>query len=158
MGSLNYSTLVINDDPRAVGRITEVASALGESVAVVDSWDSFLGVYSPEVRCIVIELSMPAFCGIEVLRHLARVDCRATLVLTTDVSADLLRLAQQLATALGLVVADTLMAPYESGRLQAAMIAATDPAVPSRVRQAACAPCNAEAAQDRGGSSVRGGH
>jgi len=157
MGILSYSTLIINDDPRAVSRLTEVASALGESVAVVDSWDSFLGVYSPEMRCLVIELSMPSFCGIEVLRYLANTECRATLVLTTDVSPDLLRLAQKLATALGLVVAATLMAPFESDRLQEALIAATDPAALLQARQRRPAPCGVEAANDCGASSVGGG-
>jgi len=152
MGTLSYSTLIINDSPAAVGGITEVASALGESVAVVDSWESFLGVYTPEVRCIVLELSMPAFCGIEVLRHLADTGCRSTLVLTTDMSPDLLRLAQKLAIALGLVVADTLMAPFEIDRLQAAMIAATDPAAQSRAQQRSCEPC-----EPCGASSVGGG-
>jgi len=141
MGSLSYSTLVINDDTRAVGRITEIASALGESVAVVDRRERFLDVYSPEVRCIVLELSMPSFCGIEVIRFLAETNCRAALVLTTDMSPDLLRLAGKLATALGLAVIDSLLAPYEQERLQTALITATDPAAVARLRpQSAASP------------------
>jgi len=151
MGSLSYSTLVINDDMRAVGRITEIASALGESVAVVDCRESFLGVYTPEVRCIVLELSMPSFCGVEVIRFLAETNCRAALVLTTDMSPDLLRLAGKLATALGLAVADSLLAPYEQERLQSALITATDPAAVARLRPQPVEPLAMGAATVRGG-------
>ena len=154
MASLNYSTLIVNDNAQAVGSIAEVASVLGESVAVVDSWESFHGVYSPAVRCIVLELSMPAFCGIEVLRHLSESRSRAALVLTTDMSEDLLDLAEKLATAFGLIVVDRLLAPFETERLQQAMIAATDPASVSRRQRQVSAPPTPD---DCGAASVRGG-
>jgi len=136
MGSFNYSTLIVNDDPDAVDRIAGIASALGESVAVVDNRESFLKLYTPTLRCIVLELSMPRFCGVEIIRHLADTRCRATLVLTTGSSPDLLHLARKLAVALGITVADVLVKPFELDRVRAAMINATDPAVPGGSGQA----------------------
>ena len=134
MESSRYSTIVVNPHQETVQRIASIASALGEAVTVVDSKEQFLAVYSPSVRCIVLEVSTPNFCGVDVIRHLGDTNCQAALVLTTDSSPDLLNLAWKLATALGIVVADVLLKPLDGDRLQQALIAATDPAVLAKLR------------------------
>ncbi len=134
MDSSIYSTIIVNPHEETVQRIASIASALGESVAVVDSKEQFLAVYSSNVRCIVLEVSTPNFCGIEVIRHLGETHCQAALVLTTDISPDLLNLAWKLATAMGIVVADVLLKPLSAERLQEALIAATDPGVLAKLR------------------------
>ena len=113
MSGGNYSALIINDEIETADMIADVAESLGQSVVTVNDRQGFLDAYMPSVKCIVLELSMPDLDGIEVIRHLAETGCRASLVLTTDISQDLLGIARNLANALGFVVSDTLLKPFE---------------------------------------------
>ncbi|MGD1880087.1 MAG: hypothetical protein ACFB13_21610 [Kiloniellaceae bacterium] len=105
----------------------------------MDSKDNFLELYTPAVRCIVLDLSLRESCGIEIIRHLAETKCRAPMVLTTPSSSKLLAVARNLAEALGILVVDAVVEPFEVERLRAAMIAATDPAEVARLRSRAAA-------------------
>mgnify|MGYP003700965253 FL=1 len=134
MAKYNYSTIIVSPDDGSIDELVNVASALGESVAVVDSKDSFLAIFGPDVRCIVLEMALPDSSGLEIIRHLAKVGYRGSMVLTTKATEDVMRLAKKLANGYGIVVVDTLTKPIESNHLLQTLIAATDPAALNSLR------------------------
>lgn len=145
MAQYNYSTIVVSPDDGSIDEVVNVASALGESVAVVDSKESFLALYGHDTRCIVLELALPDSSGLEIIRYLAKTGYRGSMVLTTKATEEVMRLAKKLAKGFGIVVVDTLTKPFESDHLLQTLIAATDPAAVNSLREetpepAACAP------------------
>jgi FixJ family two-component response regulator len=145
MAKYNYSTIIVSPDDGSVDELVNVASALGESVAVVDSKESFLAIYGADTRCIILELALPDSSGLEIIRYLAKEGYRGSMVLTTKATEEVMRLAKKLANGYGIVVVDTLTKPFESNHLLQTLIAATDPAAVNSLRgetpePAACAP------------------
>lgn len=147
MGNYGYSTIIVSHDDASLEKVVNVASALGESVAVVDTEESFQALFNPDVRCVVLELHLPDSSCLGIIRMLGHAEYRGALVLTAapQTTLNALNMARRLATGYGIVVLDTLVKPIESERLLDILIDATDPAVVKRKRAdilgpAACSP------------------
>lgn len=131
MKKASHSIIAINHRYEAVQRICEIANEIGQQVAIVNTKEEFINLYSPDTKCISLELSMPGACGFNVIRYLGEQNSRTALILTSSSSSDLLDMAWSLATGLGLRVADTFLKPFDPQRLRRALIAATDPSGPA---------------------------
>lgn len=147
MGNYGYSTLIVGPDDSSLDKVVNVASALGESVAVVETEDGFQALFNTDVRCVVLELHLPDSSCLGIIRRLGHAEYRGSLVLTAapQTTLNALNMARRLATGYGIVVLDTLMKPIDSGQLLETLIDATDPAVVKRRRAdilgpAACRP------------------
>lgn len=131
MKKASHSIIVINHRYETVQRISEIAKEIGQQVAIANTKDEFINIYSPDTRCIALELSMLDPCGFNVIRYLGERNSRTALILTSGTSSDLLDMACGLAAGLGLRVADTFLKPLDPQRLRRALIAATDPSGPA---------------------------
>lgn len=126
MEKANYSIIVVNHRHEAAQRIIRIANELHQEVTAVANKDELVELYSPDVKCIVLELSRPNACGIDVIRYLGEQNCRAELILTTNISSGLLTMAWKLATGMGLTVADMFLKPYDLQRLRRALVSAVE--------------------------------
>jgi len=147
MGNYGYSTIIVSDDNASLETLVNVASALGESVAVVDTEESFQAIFGPDVRCVVLEVTLPRASCLGVIRQLGHNEYRGALVFAAGPSTalDALYIARRLATGYGIAVVDTLVKPIGAEQMLETLIDATDPAVVKRLRDdilrpAACAP------------------
>ena len=147
MDNYGYSTIIVSDDAGALEDVVNVASALGESVAVVDTEDSFRLLYGRHVRCVVLETYLPQSCCLGIIRHLGHNEYRGALVFSAGPKTvlDTHHIARRLAAGYGIAVVDTLVKPIQPDRLLETLINATDPGVVKRLRAdlqgaAACTP------------------
>jgi CheY-like chemotaxis protein len=105
--------MLILDDDHDVGKVIQVmAESLGvEAEFITDSNDFFdqLDKLTPDI--VIIDLSMPKFDGIEIIRLLAARNCRAKIIISSGVGSANLDAARRLATRQGLDVAGVLPKP-----------------------------------------------
>lgn len=136
MGNYGYSTIIVSHDDASLDKVVNVASALGESVAVVETEESFQALYNPDVRCVVLELHLPDSSCLGIIRALGHAEYRGSLVLTAapQTTLNALNMARRLATGYGIVVLDTLVKPIDTELLLDTLIDATNPAVVKRMR------------------------
>ena len=136
MGDYGYSTIIVSDEAASLDGLVNVASALGESVAVVDTEEAFRSLYGPHVRCVVLEVYLPDSSCLGIIRHLGHNEYRGALVFSADprTALNALCMARRLATGYGIAVVDTLVKPLDPEQLLETLIEATDPAVVKRLR------------------------
>jgi FixJ family two-component response regulator len=136
MGNYDYSTIIVSNDAASLEDVVNVASALGESVAVVDTEDSFRALYSRQVRCVVLETYLPQSCCLGIIRHLGHNKYRGSLVFSAGPKTVLNThtIARRLAAGYGIAVIDTLVKPIQPEQLLETLINATDPGVVKRLR------------------------
>jgi len=117
--------LVVDDEPDIGDFISTVALTMGLSCVVTTDATSFLGQLTPATSLILLDLVMPHVDGIELLRVLAKQDCKAGIVLMSGVGSRVLETAEQLAQALGLSVVGHLSKPFRIQKLQRMLASAT---------------------------------
>ncbi|HEY0586516.1 MAG TPA: EAL domain-containing response regulator [Pseudoduganella sp.] len=72
----------------------------------------------PPVNIALMDLTLPGMDGLEVIRRLAEIDCRAGIIILASQSADVLFSVETMAEAYGLDVLGSSAKPIASGRLQ----------------------------------------
>jgi EAL domain-containing protein (putative c-di-GMP-specific phosphodiesterase class I)/CheY-like chemotaxis protein len=73
---------------------------------------------NPPVDIALMDLTLPGMDGLEVIRRLAEIDCRAGIIILASQSADVLFSVETMAEAYGLDVLGSSAKPMTSGRLQ----------------------------------------
>lgn len=112
--------LLIIDDEREIGEyIRTVAEDMGYTVTVTETADAFRAAYkSFDPTHIMIDIVMPDIDGIELLRELAKLGCRAKVLVMSGYSDKYLDSAEKLSDAYGLRNIDRLTKPIRLGKLR----------------------------------------
>lgn len=110
--------LVIDDDSDIGEFIKAAAEQLGLRCTTVTSAKTISQEFSPEITLILLDLMMPEMDGIEALRLLSQLGCKAPIVLMSGISKRVLETAVKLARALGLEIAGQLQKPFRLVELE----------------------------------------
>ena len=112
--------LVIDDEPGICEFVKEVAEANGFEVAIAQDHQEFQASYrSFKPSLIVLDLMMPEVDGIELLRFLAKEECRAQILLASGLDTRVLSTAKRLGASQGLNMLGTLQKPIILDDLEA---------------------------------------
>lgn len=110
------------DDEVEIGEfIAIVAQTMDFRCISVTNTADFIAMLSPEVTLIMIDLMMPEMDGIELLRLLGKLSCKAWVVLMSEIEKRALETADELAKSLGLSVVGQLQKPFRVEELKAAL-------------------------------------
>jgi EAL domain-containing protein (putative c-di-GMP-specific phosphodiesterase class I)/CheY-like chemotaxis protein len=115
----SQNILVIDDEIDVGNLIVAAAEAMGQHCIATTDPAAFLDALTPTTSLIVLDLMMPGMDGVELLRLLARQECRAGIVLMSGVGNRVLESAEQLAKTLGLLIVGHLNKPFRLKELQA---------------------------------------
>lgn len=117
-GHAHPTLLIIDDDPRVAKGIER---SLHGRAQFLSSTDGYIGRElansRDDVDLLVLDLTMPHYDAIELLKDLHEDGVRLPIVLMSGWSAGLLSTVSSLATALGFTVLDAVEKPFESVRL-----------------------------------------
>jgi signal transduction histidine kinase/ActR/RegA family two-component response regulator len=83
------TVLVVDDNPRVLGAVSQLVGALGYSVLTAGSGQEALRVYDDNhtrIHCILLDLTMPDMDGIETMSRLRAIDPKAKVVLSSGYS------------------------------------------------------------------------
>ena len=111
--------LVIDDEPAITALIRRTAEPCGYEVVETSETEAFkkqLGALKPKVIC--LDLAMPGFDGIEILRFLARRQCASQLLIISGFDPVMVQSALRLGEALGLNMAGTFSKPIDIVKLR----------------------------------------
>lgn len=112
--------LVLDDDPIVSNIIAMLAQDIGMQAQTVDCADElFAAMVSWAPTHVSVDLKMPGLDGVETLARMARLDCRAGIVIVSGVDARVLESAQRVAREHDLVVLGTLRKPFNHAELKA---------------------------------------
>jgi DNA-binding response OmpR family regulator len=121
--------LIVDDEPAMARLIQRIAKSCGYEVTVThDSEDFMDALVTGEPDAIALDLSLPDVDGVELLRFLATIKCRAKILIISGFDARVLETSGRLGEARGLNIVGTLMKPVRAAELRAA-IEALDVAV-----------------------------
>lgn len=109
--------LVVDDDPAVSEFVRKVAEQANFEATAITEPAQFREAYRVVPDVIVLDLLMPGTDGVEIIRYLADMDCRARLVLISGLDIAVLHAAQQLAFERGLNVVATLAKPFQVAEL-----------------------------------------
>jgi DNA-binding response OmpR family regulator len=111
--------LIIDDEPSIEALIRRAGEASGYEVVGTSDPDLFRKeVLSRHPRVICLDLGMPDFDGVEVLRFLAEQECRSRLLIISGLDAQMIETVLRLGEALGLDIAATISKPVSMSRLR----------------------------------------
>ncbi|HEV2594502.1 MAG TPA: response regulator [Sphingomicrobium sp.] len=114
--------LIVDDEPAIARMIQRVAEGCGYSATVTTRSDEFMDqVVAIEPSVIVMDLSIPAADGVELIRFLAATRCRAKILVISGVDPRVLETTGALGSALGLLIAGTISKPVRLAELRAAI-------------------------------------
>jgi signal transduction histidine kinase/CheY-like chemotaxis protein len=80
------TVLVVDDNPRVLGAVSQLVGALGYSVLTAGSGQEALRVYGENhtrIHCVLLDLTMPDMDGIETMNGLRAIDSKAKIVLSS---------------------------------------------------------------------------
>ena len=84
MNDANQMVFLIDDEPSVLKALARVIGATGFRTASFSSPQSFLEQYEPAARgCMVLDVSMPGFSGLELQQALIQKDCSLPIVFLT---------------------------------------------------------------------------
>ena len=126
--------ILVIDDENDVGEfVCSAAEEMGlECIATTDA-AAFLEALKPTTTLILLDLMMPEFDGIELLRLLAEQNCKTGIILMSGVGKRTLESASQLAETLGLTIVGHLQKPFRLADLEAVLRRHAEPAAPPPV-------------------------
>jgi DNA-binding NtrC family response regulator len=110
--------LIIDDDPRIAKGIERSLHGRARFLSSTDGYNGReIANARKDIDLIVLDLTMPHYDAIELLKDLHKDGVRLPIVLMSGWNADFLRTVSSLATALGFTVLDAVEKPFESVRL-----------------------------------------
>ena len=111
--------ILVIDDDRVVGEIVSaLAKAMGLQCDVTRSPKSFFDLITPDTSLILLDLVMPEMDGIEILRLLGEMQCKARIVLMSGINIRVIETAKKLAQTLGLSIVGHLQKPFPLSQLK----------------------------------------
>jgi len=115
--------LIIDDDAR-IGRVIQrLANSLQVDTFVIDDPDLFESTYHTyQPNIIFLDLQMPRFDGVELLRKLAESDCKAAIILMSGVDKSVMETALKFGRSLQLQMVGTFTKPMNISDLKSALI------------------------------------
>ena len=112
--------LIMDDDLDVSAFFSEVAKSIGFDTHVRNDPTVFFDTVAElKPNVIILDLQMPNFDGIELLRGLASRDCAARVFIASGLDSRVLTTAEQLGTTLGLSIAGTFCKPISLEALKA---------------------------------------
>jgi EAL domain-containing protein (putative c-di-GMP-specific phosphodiesterase class I)/CheY-like chemotaxis protein len=113
--------LVIDDEADVGEFVAAVAEELGLRCVATTDASAVPMLYTPDTTLILLDLMMPDMDGIEVLRMLSSLQCKAGILLMSGISLRVMETAEKLAHALGLSIAGHLVKPFHLAELEDAL-------------------------------------
>jgi CheY-like chemotaxis protein len=111
--------VLVIDDEEDIGEFIAIAARhLGLQCTATTDASTLPALLTPDVSLIVLDLMMPEMDGIEALRLLSELKCKAGIVLMSGISKRVLETAEKLANALGLFVVGHLAKPFQLAELE----------------------------------------
>lgn len=110
--------LVIDDEVDVGELIAATAQALGLRCIATTDASALQSLLTPDVTLILLDLMMPEMDGIEALRLLSDLKCKAGVVLMSGINKRVIETAEKLARTLGLFVAGHLVKPFNIADLE----------------------------------------
>lgn len=107
------SLLIYDDDQDMIAYLESVAIEAGYGVSSATNFDEFEKIDLDGIDIIMIDLLMPDKDGIEVLRHLAELDCKCGVMLSSIERETMLKAAGSVAKSLNLRYMGFLLKPYD---------------------------------------------
>jgi len=109
--------IVVDDEPDLAGFVSDVAEQAGYLTELFHQAETFKDAYNNDAEVIVLDLLMPGVDGVEVIRHLANINCEARLILMSGFDDSVLHSAQKLAIEHGLNFTGSLSKPFRQREL-----------------------------------------
>jgi len=119
--------LVIDDDPLVGTLARRIAEKCGYEVRTTTEAEAFKAQcieFRPDV--ISLDLSIPECDGIELLRYLADIGCRAQILIASGFDTKVLRSANELGAARGLAMAGMIAKPMRAAEVRAMLESVRD--------------------------------
>ncbi len=117
---MSAARVLVLDDEAAVGSlVARVATKLGFEVSVTQESEAFRRQYSgADPAVILLDLTLPDADGIEILKYLAKRNCKSQILLISGSDETVINTAKRLGQAQGLNVVGTLRKPFAVGSLR----------------------------------------
>jgi len=109
--------VVIDDEPDLAGFVCDVAEQAGYLTKSYNHAESFINSYENDADVIVLDLLMPRVDGVEIIRHLASINCNSCLILMSGFDDGVLHSAQKLAIEHQLNFNGSLSKPFRQREL-----------------------------------------
>jgi EAL domain-containing protein (putative c-di-GMP-specific phosphodiesterase class I)/CheY-like chemotaxis protein len=110
--------LVLDDDPDMCAFVVHAGASTGYEAASSTTFEIFKAGLRPDTSVVVLDLMMPDIDGIQVLRYLGSQNCTSEIILISGYDKKVLKVAGQLARALGLNVRASIQKPIRLSQLQ----------------------------------------
>lgn len=111
--------VIADDEPEVAAFVRSVATGCGYEAVVVSTIETLNDELKRSAPThIVLDLNMPGVDGIEILRHLAQLRCRAKIVIFSGADQKVREAARRLGTELGLDMAGVLGKPVRLAALR----------------------------------------
>jgi EAL domain-containing protein (putative c-di-GMP-specific phosphodiesterase class I)/CheY-like chemotaxis protein len=110
--------LVLDDDPDMCALVVHAGASTGYEATSSTDFERFKASLRPDTSVVVLDLMMPEVDGIQVLRFLSSQNYAAEIVLISGYDKKVLKVAEQLAKALGLDVRASIKKPVKLNQLQ----------------------------------------
>ena len=104
--------LIIDDEPAIGTMLQEAAESVGCQVSVTTQPEQFKRLLFHTHDVLIIDLMIPGTDGVELLRHVAKQQIKASIILMSGLNRRVLESAQDVAVALGLKVLGVLDKPF----------------------------------------------
>ena len=103
--------LVLDDDPDMCALVVSAATSVGYEATSSTTFDGFTAGLTPDTGVVVLDLVMPEVDGIQVLRYLSSQHYASDIVLISGHDKKVLKVAGQLAGAMGLNIRASVQKP-----------------------------------------------
>jgi len=119
--------ILVLDDDHLVGQfVSEAARAIGLSCLATQNPMTLLDCVTPDTTLIFLDLVSPHADGIELLRILSQIPCKANIVLMSGADARVLEATEEWGKTLGLTIVGYLQKPVRLAQLEAILEANRD--------------------------------
>ena len=103
--------LVLDDDPDMCAFVVSAATSAGYQATSSTNFDGFAASLTRDTSVVVLDLVMPEVDGIQVLRYLSSQNYASDVILISGYDKKVLKVAGQLAGALGLKLRASVQKP-----------------------------------------------
>jgi EAL domain-containing protein (putative c-di-GMP-specific phosphodiesterase class I) len=126
--------LVIDDNRDIAEIVSAAAQSVGLQCTTTTDAADLPRLLTPDVTLVLLDLVMPKIDGIEVLRMLRNLDCKASIVLMSGISMRVMETAEKLARALELRIAGHLQKPFRLADVEKLLLGYGPPDYPAAVQ------------------------